>query len=71
MGLKLVQALEKEVNAHFLELQSSKSSDQLLTNQIQRLIMCFDIYLEAPVDKMDAPGPIEFTKEKNFARAAR
>ncbi|KAJ8313100.1 hypothetical protein KUTeg_010473 [Tegillarca granosa] len=48
-----------------------KSEDQILTNQLQRLLMCFDVYLESEVHCTESEGPVEISKEKVFARAAR
>ena len=63
------QDMEAEVNVHYSELINSKSCDQLLTNQVQRLMMCFDVYLET--DETTQEGPVEFGKEKVYPRVTR
>ena len=62
--------METEVNLHYAELMKDKSHDQLLTNQIQRLLMCFDVYLETESEN-SSEIPCEFSKEKIFTRLAR
>ena len=66
------QDLEAEVNIHHKELcvvdggetaDTSRSCDQLLTNQLQRLAMCLDIYLESESGDVD--------KEKMYYRPCR
>ncbi|ESO84659.1 hypothetical protein LOTGIDRAFT_236170 [Lottia gigantea] len=64
-----IQELEEEVNVHYTELIKDKSKDNLLSNQLQRLLMCFDIYLET--ETQDLSAPIEIPKEKVFTRLAR
>jgi THO complex subunit 5 len=59
------------VNIHYEELVSKKSHDQLLANQLQRLVMCFDVYLETEAQSGSNEGPIEIAKEKVFARVTR
>lgn len=66
-----VQEMEEEVNIYYDELKKKKSEDQILTNQLQRLLMCFDVYLESEVHCTESEGPVEISKEKVFARAAR
>ncbi|KAH9525751.1 THO complex subunit 5, partial [Bulinus truncatus] len=65
-----VMEMEEEVNLHYGELISSKQQYQLLSNQIQRLLMCFDVYLET-----DTPAstlvPVEIPKEKIMPRTSR
>lgn len=65
------QELEEEVNIHYEELTSNKSHAQLLTNQLQRLVMCFDVYLETESQNLCNEGPVEIAKEKVFTRMAR
>lgn len=67
----ICQDMEAEVNIHFTELISNKSNEQLLTNQVQRLLMCLDVYLETEGSNTSIEGPIEFAKEKIFPRFAR
>ncbi|XP_045172199.2 THO complex subunit 5 homolog [Mercenaria mercenaria] len=66
-----IQELEEEVNIHYEELMSKKSHDQLLTNQLQRLVMCFDVYLETEAQNSSNEGPLEIAKEKVFTRVSR
>ncbi|KAL4224020.1 THO complex subunit 5 [Mactra antiquata] len=66
-----IQELEAEVNIHYDELTNEKSCDQLLTNQLQRLIMCFDVYLETESQNIQNEGPSEIAKEKVFSRLCR
>lgn len=66
-----IQEFEEEVNIHYDELTTKKSHDQLLTNQIQRLVMCFDVYLETEAQNSNNEGPTEIAKEKVFTRLAR
>lgn len=63
--------MEEEVNIYYEELRKEKSEDQILTNQLQRLLMCFDVYLESEAHCTESEGPVEISKEKVFARAAR
>ncbi|XP_005100291.1 THO complex subunit 5 homolog [Aplysia californica] len=62
--------LEEEVNLHFGELVPGKCRDHLLSSQLQRLLMCLDVYLET-----DTPAsstvPIEIPKEKMMPRTSR
>ena len=62
--------MESEVNVHWPELASNRSDKlQIISLQLYRLAMCFDIYTEAisclcTTDQM-------FHKEKIFFRPAR
>ena len=67
----LSQEMEEEVNIHYKELVMEKSRDQLLTNQLQRLAMCFDVYLETETVNTAREGPVEISREKVFTRVAR
>ena len=58
------------MNIHYDELVNKDSRDQLLTNQVQRLLMCFDVYLETESDDAQE-GPAEFGKEKVYPRVTR
>lgn len=66
-----IRDLEAEVNIYYDELVTSKTRDQLLPNQLQRLAMCFDVYLESNSDNAAMEGPVEFSKEKIFPRLTR
>ena len=59
------------MNIHYKELVMEKSRDQLLTNQLQRLAMCFDVYLETETVNTAREGPVEISREKVFTRVAR
>ena len=59
------------MNIHHEELLKGKSRDQLLTNQVQRLLMCLDVYLETEHKADELEGPKEFEQEKNFSRLSR
>lgn len=62
--------MEEEVNVHYKEMIIGKSHDQILTNQLQRLMMCFDVYLETETQSAEE-GPKEISKEKVYARLNR
>ncbi|MCI4381933.1 hypothetical protein PGIGA_G00257640 [Pangasianodon gigas] len=67
-----LRALESEVNVFRSELQGPRPGLQLLTNQIQRLCMCLDVYLETESQVCDgSEGPREFPREKMCLRSAR
>ncbi|XP_062858868.1 THO complex subunit 5 homolog [Trichomycterus rosablanca] len=67
-----LRAMESEVNVFRSELQGPKPGLQLLTNQIQRLCMCLDVYLETESQVCDgSEGPREFPREKMCLRAVR
>jgi THO complex subunit 5 len=55
---------------HYHELVN-KSHGELLSNQIQRLMMCFDVYLETASKNMAGEGPMEFSREKVYPRITR
>jgi len=63
--------LEQEVNVHWEELLASGPSYLLLSNQMQRLLMCFDVYLESENIAEVVEGPREFAKEKFFLQQSR
>ena len=65
-----IQEMEEEVNVHYEEMMIGKSHDNILTNQLQRLLMCFDVYLETETQNAEE-GPKEISKEKVYARFAR
>ncbi len=66
-----IRDLEAEVNLYYDELITAKSHDHLLSNQLQRLLMCFDVFLETKGEGEGAEGPSEFAREKMFIRLAR
>ncbi|CAI9734696.1 Hypothetical predicted protein [Octopus vulgaris] len=66
-----VQEMESEVNVHYEELILQQSRDQILSNQLQRLTMCFDVYLETEAKNMAREGPVEISREKIYPRLAR
>lgn len=66
-----IREMEAEVNVFHSELVTRKSQDQLLTNQIQRLLMCLDVYVESDVTTDVQEGPVEFSREKMFPRVSR
>uniref|UniRef100_A0A671KRL1 THO complex subunit 5 homolog n=1 Tax=Sinocyclocheilus anshuiensis TaxID=1608454 RepID=A0A671KRL1_9TELE len=67
-----LRAMESEVNMFRAELQGPRPGLQLLTNQIQRLCVCLDVYLETESQVCDgSEGPKEFPREKMCLRTAR
>ncbi|XP_038053852.1 THO complex subunit 5 homolog [Patiria miniata] len=66
-----IRDLESELNLHYDELVTEKSHDYLLSNQLQRLLMCFDVYVETRGEGEGAEGPTEFAREKMFIRLTR
>uniref|UniRef100_A0A673IFV8 THO complex subunit 5 homolog n=1 Tax=Sinocyclocheilus rhinocerous TaxID=307959 RepID=A0A673IFV8_9TELE len=67
-----LRAMESEVNVFRSELQGPRPGLQLLTNQIQRLCVCLDVYLETESQVCDgSEGPKEFPREKMCLRTAR
>lgn len=67
-----LRAIESEVNIFRGELQGPRPGFQLLTNQIQRLCVCLDVYLETENQVCDgSEGPKEFPREKMCLRTAR
>uniref|UniRef100_A0A672NDJ8 THO complex subunit 5 homolog n=1 Tax=Sinocyclocheilus grahami TaxID=75366 RepID=A0A672NDJ8_SINGR len=63
---------QSEVNVFRAELQGPRPGLQLLTNQIQRLCVCLDVYLEMESQVCDgSEGPKEFPREKMCLRTAR
>lgn len=70
----MVQDMESEVNLYSQELISPKTCDYILSCQLQRLLMCLDLYLEAASAEESSRSPgkqVEFPKEKMFVRNAR
>ncbi|KAG5260991.1 hypothetical protein AALO_G00298770 [Alosa alosa] len=67
-----LRAMESEVNVFRSELQGPRPGHQLLTNQLQRLNVCLDVYLETESQVCDGmEGPREFPREKMCLRTAR
>lgn len=65
------QAMESEVNVYYKELWGPKPGYQLLTNQLQRLCMVLDVYLETEPHDPSVEGPKEFPQEKMCLRLVR
>ncbi|KFV09698.1 THO complex subunit 5 [Tauraco erythrolophus] len=57
-----------EVNVNYKELWGPKPGYQLLTNQLQRLCMVLDVYLETEPHDTSVEGPKEFPQEKMCLR---
>lgn len=53
------------------ELQGPRPGHQLLTNQIARLCVCLDLYLETEGQDDSVEGPREFPREKMCLRTVR
>ncbi|XP_017692937.1 PREDICTED: THO complex subunit 5 homolog [Lepidothrix coronata] len=66
-----IRAMESEVNVHYKELWGPKPGYQLLTNQLQRLCMVLDVYLETEPHDPSVEGPKEFPQEKMCLRLVR
>ena len=52
------------------ELAKAKARDQLLPGQVQRLLMCLDVYLETDTPASSAV-PLEIPQEKMMPRTSR
>lgn len=65
------KAMESEVNVFKNELQGPQLGHQLLTNQISRLCVCLDVYLETEEQDDGVEGPREFPREKMCLRTVR
>ena len=63
--------MESEVNVFCDELVTSRTAHLLLTNQLQRLMMCFDVYVESESECSLLEGPAEFAKERIFTKTTR
>ena len=67
--------MEAEVNIHYNELIGKTTLNYLLTNQLQRVLMCLDVFLETqrgrPRDQTSIEGPNEFVREKMYTRVTR
>uniref|UniRef100_A0A674MDH9 THO complex 5 n=1 Tax=Takifugu rubripes TaxID=31033 RepID=A0A674MDH9_TAKRU len=66
-----LRAMESEVNVFKNELQGPHPGHQLLTNQISRLCVCLDVYLETEGQDDGVEGPREFPREKMCLRIVR
>ncbi|KGL88603.1 THO complex subunit 5 [Charadrius vociferus] len=66
-----IRAMESEVNVNYKELWGPKPGYQLLTNQLQRLCMVLDVYLETEPHDTSVEGPKEFPQEKMCLRLVR
>lgn len=66
-----LRAMESEVNVFKNELQGPRPGYQLLTNQISRLCVCLDVYLETEGQDDGVEGPREFPREKMCLRTVR
>lgn len=63
--------MESEVNVYYKELFGPKPGYQLLTNQLQRLCVVLDVYLETESHDNSVEGPKEFPQEKMCLRLVR
>ncbi|NXY85703.1 THOC5 protein, partial [Alcedo cyanopectus] len=63
--------MESEVNVDYKELWGPKPGYQLLTNQLQRLCMVLDVYLETEPHDPSVEGPKEFPQEKMCLRLVK
>lgn len=67
-----IREMEREINVHWMELvPKGQTWNNILVNQVQRLLMCFDVYLESETIDAAVEGPAEFSKEKVFFRQSR
>ncbi|XP_006894935.1 PREDICTED: THO complex subunit 5 homolog [Elephantulus edwardii] len=66
-----IRAMESEVNVCYKELYGAQTSYQLLTNQLQRLCVLLDVYLETESHDDSVEGPKEFPQEKMCLRLFR
>ncbi|XP_053558159.1 THO complex subunit 5 homolog isoform X2 [Bombina bombina] len=66
-----IRVMESEVNVFFKELLGPLPGFQLLTNQLQRLCMLLDVYLETERHDNSIEGPHEFPPEKICLRLVR
>uniref|UniRef100_A0A3P9GZJ4 THO complex 5 n=1 Tax=Oryzias latipes TaxID=8090 RepID=A0A3P9GZJ4_ORYLA len=66
-----LRAMESEVNVFKNELQGPRPGYQLLTNQVARLCVCLDVYLETEGQDDGVEGPREFPREKMCLRTVR
>ncbi|CAL9708300.1 unnamed protein product [Knipowitschia caucasica] len=66
-----LRAVESEVNMFKQELMGPRPGHQLFTNQMARLCMCLDVYLETEGQDDSVEGPREFPREKMCLRTVR
>ncbi|XP_054853008.1 THO complex subunit 5 homolog isoform X1 [Eublepharis macularius] len=66
-----IRSMESEVNVYYKELCGPKPGYQLLTNQLQRLCVVLDVYLETETHDNSVEGPKEFPQEKMCLRLVR
>lgn len=66
-----IRAMESEVSVCYRELYGPKPGHQLLTNQLQRLCVLLDVYLETESHDTSVEGPKEFPQEKMCLRLVR
>uniref|UniRef100_A0A8C8RFF4 THO complex 5 n=1 Tax=Pelusios castaneus TaxID=367368 RepID=A0A8C8RFF4_9SAUR len=66
-----IRAMESEVSVCYKELCGPRPSYQLLTNQLQRLCVLLDVYLETESHDTSVEGPKEFPQEKMCLRLVR
>ncbi|KAM4808445.1 THO complex subunit 5 isoform 2-T2 [Rhinophrynus dorsalis] len=66
-----IRVMESEVNLFYKELSGPSPGFQLLTNQLQRLCMLLDVYLETERHDNSVEGPHEFPLEKICLRLVR
>ncbi|KAM9329638.1 THO complex subunit 5 [Gastrophryne carolinensis] len=66
-----IRVMESEINVYHKELSGPSPGYQLLTNQLQRLCMLLDVYLETECLDNSVEGPHEFPPEKICLRLLR
>lgn len=66
-----IRVMESEINVYYKELGGPSPGFQLLTNQMQRLCMLLDVYLETECHDNSVEGPHEFPPEKICLRLVR
>nr|XP_054749102.1 THO complex subunit 5 homolog A-like [Lytechinus pictus] len=73
-----IRDMEAELNIHYGELIGKKTVNYLITNQLQRVLMCLDVYLETQQGRRrdqqgagSTEGPSEFVMEKMYTRVTR
>ncbi|XP_061624101.1 THO complex subunit 5 homolog isoform X2 [Phyllopteryx taeniolatus] len=66
-----LRAMESEVNVFKNELRGPRPGYQVLTNQISRLCVCLDVYLETEEQDDGVEGPREFPREKMCLRTVK
>ncbi|KAM5194386.1 THO complex subunit 5 isoform 2-T2 [Mantella aurantiaca] len=66
-----IRVMESEINVYYKELCGPSPGFQLLTNQLQRLCMLLDVYLETECHDNSVEGPHEFPPEKICLRLVR